>query len=414
MRKGAERKFIEDYDYPLPEERIAKFPLLERSSCKLLCYYPREERFLDTDFHRISELLPSGALLIRNNSRVIRARIFMERATGAKIELFCLSPLCPTSFEQALASTGETTWHCLIGNAKKWKEGTLEKPFVMPDGNSITLFAERSDSAPFEVTFRFDNSQYTFGQILETVGALPIPPYLRRESEVRDLTDYQTVYAIKEGSVAAPTAGLHFTESLLVEVKEKGITVADVTLHVGAGTFLPVKTAEIAEHVMHAEVCSVSRETIEVMLRQHGNIAVVGTTSVRTLESLYYLALNHIDEISSYNDTGHLPHVEQWEPYQDESDSQPNGYDLLEKLLAVMQQRLLTSVSFTTSLFIVPGYQFHFCSLLITNFHQPKSTLLLMIAAFVGEGWREVYRHALDGGYRFLSYGDATLLFPSL
>lgn len=398
---------LEAYNYPLPEEKIAKYPLEDRTSCKLLCYDPQESKLSDTYFSEVPALLSSDCLLLRNNSRVIHARIIMQRETGAKVEIFCLSPATPSSYDKNLSSRGEVSWHCLVGNSKKWKEETLEKEVTMPNGRKIVLSAIRDKEDPFLIHFHFSSSDYSFGEVLDQVGSLPIPPYLGRSTEKSDLTDYQTTYATSEGSVAAPTAGLHFTQDLTEELRHKGLEIADVTLHVGAGTFLPVKGDDVASHIMHSEVCHVNRTTIEALLRHKGNTIAVGTTSVRTLESLYYLALNHLHEITDNPSEEQLPHIDQWEPYQGETE---DSYMLLEKLLERMHELHLETLFFSTALFIIPSYTFHYTSRLITNFHQPKSTLLLMISAFVGEAWKELYKHALESGYRFLSYGDACLL----
>lgn len=399
---------LEEYNYPLPDEKIAKYPLEERTSCKLLCYNPQEREIQDTHFYEAPSLIASDSLLLRNNSRVIHARLQMQRDTGAKIEIFCLSPAQPSSYDENLSSRGEVAWHCLVGNSKKWKSGTLETEVVMPDGNKVILSASRDAEDPFLIHFQFSPSSYCFGDVLDCVGNLPIPPYLGRETEESDLQNYQTIYASSQGSVAAPTAGLHFTESLTEELTKKGVEVADVTLHVGAGTFLPVKGDDVANHVMHSEVCHVSRTIIEALLRHKGSIVAVGTTSVRTLESLYYLALNHIDELTDNPSAEKLPHIDQWEPYQKEHYKE--SHTLLETLLRKMQEQSLEVLFFSTALFIIPGYSFHYTSRLITNFHQPKSTLLLMISAFIGDDWKQLYQHALQNEYRFLSYGDACLL----
>ncbi len=402
---------LETYNYALPNERIAKYPLQDRASCKLLVFDANNNALNDSRFTNIEQFLPADALLIRNNSRVIHARIIMEKATGARIEIFCLNPILPASYDENLATNTQVTWHCLIGNAKKWKNEVLEKVVTMPNGTRVQLQAFRNSNTPFEVTFRFtSNDNVTFGEVLEAVGQLPIPPYLGRATEQSDLSDYQTVYAIKEGSVAAPTAGLHFTPQLVEQIKNDGATVADVTLHVGAGTFLPVKGDNVSEHIMHSEVCSVSLETIKLLLINKKKTIAIGTTSVRTIESLYYVALNHINSINEQHGqcAESIPHINQWEPYN--ALYNPDGYELLQQLIQRMEQFGLQQLLYSTALFIIPGYKFHYTSHLITNFHQPKSTLLLMISAFIGDAWVHVYQHALDNEYRFLSYGDASLL----
>lgn len=405
---------IDDYDYELPDERIAKYPLQDRASCKLLRFDPINCSIEDHIFSDLPSHIDSNSLLVVNNSRVIKARLFMARKSGALIEIFCLSPLNPSSFELALASNSCSVWQCLVGNSRKWKEETLEKTFTMPNGDLVTLSASRNADKPFEITFRISNPDYTFGQILEVVGTLPIPPYLHRNPDAKDLETYQTVYAMCEGSVAAPTAGLHFTDTLFDHLTAKGVHKEEVTLHVGAGTFLPVKSKDISDHEMHSEVCSVSLSTLRQLIKFAGRTTAVGTTSVRTLESLYLLAYNHIDEIKTYASDGRLPHIDQWEAYHHNVKENTSPTEVLTELLRTMEKLGITSISFTTALLIVPGFKFHITNALITNFHQPKSTLLLMIAALVGEHWKKIYRHALQSGYRFLSYGDACLIYPIL
>lgn len=398
---------ISDYNYSLPEERIAKHPLEDRSACKLL--FLKEHTIEDYHFSDLPQLLSGEALLVRNTSKVIKARIFAEKPSGATIELFCLSPLEPASFDRALASTDETTWKCLIGNAKRWKdpEQLLTKSITLADGSLVTLTMQRL--AVDQVRFSWQGADVTFGTLLELVGELPIPPYLKRETEESDLKDYQTVYAALEGSVAAPTAGLHFTDQLLERITAKGVEIADICLHVGAGTFLPVKSEEIGAHEMHRELCSVSQKAIEAMLRKAGNIIAVGTTSVRTIESLYHLAAALYKGTLTSEELLGVPSVQQWQPYESEA-AWPDTQVVLEHLLHTMQQMNIDDLHFFSGLLIAPGYEWHITDALITNFHQPKSTLLLMIAALVGDDWHRVYRHALDNGYRFLSYGDASLL----
>lgn len=395
------------YDYPLQNDRIAKYPLIDRTACKLLCYDAREDFLQDTYFYNLPNLLSEDTLILRNNSRVIHARIEITRDTGARIEIFCLSPHQPSSYEESLSSKGGTiVWRCLVGNSKKWKNTPLKKEVIMPDGGRLCLTATRSLEDPFLIQFQYFPNTYTFGEVLDTVGSLPIPPYLGRDTQESDLKDYQTIYATQKGSVAAPTAGLHFTEKLTNDLLKKGIEVADVTLHVGAGTFLPVKGDDVANHVMHSEVCMVSRTTIETLLKHQETTLAVGTTSVRTLESLYYLAQNHLDELTNNPIESPLPHIDQWEPYLGNKEE---GYSLLKKLLNKMNELHIENLFYSTALFIIPGYNFHYTSQLITNFHQPKSTLLLMISAFIGETWEKIYQYALEHKYRFLSYGDACL-----
>lgn len=404
----AEKLSLESYDYPLPDERIAKFPLEKRDECRLLCYDKGETPITDAVFKELPELLSPDSLLIRNNSRVIHARILMKKPGGAKIEIFCLSPIAPSSYDESLSSTNGTTWRCLIGNAKKWHQETLEKSVTLPDGKEICLKATRDTQDPFAVKFSYNAEGLGFGEVLDAIGTLPIPPYLGRDTEDSDLSDYQTIYAVKDGSVAAPTAGLHFTDEVDNALQKRGITLSEVTLHVGAGTFLPVKGNDIAAHQMHSEICCVTRDTLEAILHHQGRIVAVGTTSVRTIESLYYLAQNHFDEIGNSPTSEHfLPHIGQWEAYEGDREEE---FELIRKLLQKMEGTGLHSLYFSTALFIIPGYRYHYISRLITNFHQPKSTLLLMISAFIGDDWQGIYHHALKEGYRFLSYGDACLL----
>lgn len=405
---AAKRVAIGDYNYPLPEERIAKHPLADRSACKLLV--PGKSGCADYLFSDLPRLLPSDALLVRNTSKVIKARIFAEKPSGAVIELFCLSPVAPSSYDRALAATDQTTWKCLIGNAKRWKDASqvLTKSLLLPDGTRVTLQMEHAGEGGL-IRFSWDNPSITFGSILELIGELPIPPYLKRATEQSDLTDYQTVYASLEGSVAAPTAGLHFTDELLQEITAKGVEICDVCLHVGAGTFLPVKSEEIGAHEMHRELCSVTCNTLQTLLRYMGRIVAVGTTSVRATESLYHLARALYEGQISADELRHVPEIGQWQPYESE-DPAPEASIVLTHLLETMQHLGIDEVHFMSGLLIVPGYEWRIINALITNFHQPKSTLLLMIAALIGPRWREVYRHALDNEYRFLSYGDASLL----
>ncbi|WP_235266288.1 S-adenosylmethionine:tRNA ribosyltransferase-isomerase [Porphyromonas gingivicanis] len=407
MKREIESISMKEYDYLLPDEAIARYPLEDRSSCQLL-HYNRGN--LSTHlFSEIASLLPTNSLLIRNNTRVIRARIYLHKSTGAQIELLCLEPVSPSQYECSLTATESCVWRCMVGNARKWKEGALEREVCFKGENSFTFRAERIEKDL--IRFSWDNPSFSFGHILEQVGILPIPPYLNRATEERDNRDYQTVYAVNKGSVAAPTAGLHFTDREFEQIAQRGIPVADVTLHVGAGTFLPVKSDSIAEHSMHQELCIVERATIEQLLDHTDQIIAIGTTSVRTLESLYYVALNHLDELTTSAEGASLPVVDQWEPYTT-PDSEETTRDLLQRLLFRMQELELSSVVFATTLLIIPGYRFHIVKGLVTNFHQPKSTLLLMIAALLGENWKAMYDYALAHNYRFLSYGDASLLLP--
>ena len=385
---------IADFDYPLSDDRIAKYPLKERDHSKLLHY--KEGAISEARFYNLPDLLPEESLLVINDTRVIRARLVFHRATGSRIEVFCLDPEEPKLYELSLSSRHSCVWHCLVGNAKKWKEPLLS--IALPDGE--TFSAERIDPERGLVRFSW-TGEATFGEMLDRLGELPIPPYLNRQTEESDLTTYQTVYAVREGSVAAPTAGLHFTEEVLRKLTEKGIRIARLTLHVGAGTFLPVKGKTMGEHTMHSEVIRVTRDTLkELYLQKKAGkpIVAVGTTSTRTLESLYYMGGNILKgEDKPY-------HVEQWDPYGDKFE----GISTLQALEALQAEEVLGS----TQLLIEPGFQYRMVDKLITNFHQPHSTLLLLIAALVGDDWRAIYDYALTHDFRFLSYGDSSLLEP--
>lgn len=397
---------IADYDYPLPDERIAKYPLPDRSSSKLLRYQAGQiEEFTFRDLPR---LLPEGAVLVRNNSKVIRARLLFHKDSGARIEIFCLDPASPTSYELSLGERHSCSWHCLIGNAKRFKEGTQLTRLLHREGQGeVTLTAERGEEGI--IHFSWDNDAYTFGELLELMGILPIPPYLGRETEEQDLTTYQTVYAETEGSVAAPTAGLHFTPAVFEELRAQGTPVLDVTLHVGAGTFCPVKADHIGDHEMHAELISVSRSTL-LALREHiGQIIAVGTTSVRTLESLYHLAI----ALRRQPDTPPTAlHVEQWLPYEETAKEELTTEEALDTLLSYLDAQGEDTLVFPTSIIIAPSYRYRVIRGMVTNFHQPHSTLLLLIAALIGDDWHRVYDWALTHDFRFLSYGDSSLLLP--
>ena len=394
---------INDFNYDLPDERIAKFPLAERSSSKLLVY--DNGTISESHFRNVAEYLPEEAMLVFNNTRVVRARIVMHKASGARIEVFCLEPHNPADYERAFAIKGESEWSCIVGNLKKWKEGEIGIDFEY-NGEAHTLRAEIVERGTREHIIRFRwSADCSFGQLLETLGRIPIPPYLNRESEDIDNTRYQTVYARFEGSVAAPTAGLHFTPELISEMREQGFTFEEVTLHVGAGTFLPVKDENAAEHNMHTEHFVITRPTLENILKNAGRIVAVGTTSVRTMESLAALAWR----IKS----GENPDVErvvgQWELY--DIPTEFGCKDVVETLLNYMNDNGLEQLKAATQIMITPlGYRFRIVNYIITNFHQPKSTLLLLVSAYVGDNWKRIYDYALTHGFRFLSYGDSSLL----
>lgn len=393
---------IEDFDYLLPDERIAKYPLEKRSESKLLRHAGGEIE--EYHFYDLPDLLPQGALLVVNDTRVIRARLSFRRTTGSRIEVFCLDPLNPALYEQALAAKHETTWHCLVGNAKKWKESQLTRPLQSGETLTVERVAEQGIEEGEAVRFRWTSEQ-TFGEVLESVGELPIPPYLGRATEESDLSTYQTVYAHLDGSVAAPTAGLHFTPEVLERVRAKGIDLTSVTLHVGAGTFKPVKSPTMAGHVMHSEVIQIQIGTLERLLKQlrtKGIIVSVGTTSTRTLESLYYMG-EHLLEGKEEPFV-----VEQWESY--ERKHTVSTVEAIEALIEHLRVGGAETLIGATRIVIEPGFEFRLVDRLITNFHQPHSTLLLLISAIVGDDWHRIYRYALEHGFRFLSYGDSSIL----
>lgn len=390
---------ISDYNYNLPDERIAKFPLEKRDSSKLLTYVSGN---VSTNvFSSLPEILPANSCLVFNNTRVIQARLEFFKSTGSRIEIFCLEPQEPSSYELSLSSTQSCVWKCMIGNLKKWKGEVLKKEV---GADNLVLEAERLETSGNTSYIKFSwNNGVAFAEVLDLLGELPIPPYLNRKTQESDKTTYQTVYSKVKGSVAAPTAGLHFTPEVISALHTKGIKTMELTLHVGAGTFQPVKAEEIGGHAMHAEKIEVSKEFIQNLIENLGNIVAVGTTSVRTLESLYYLG------VQLHNgDTSLL--VNQWEPY--ESEKVLSAREALEAILNYMEKTQSNILYATTQIMIVPGYKFNIVNVLITNFHQPKSTLLLLLAAFVGEKWRELYEYALNNDYRFLSYGDSSVLIP--
>ena len=393
---------IRDYDYPLPDERIAKFPLTERDSSKLLVY--EGGRISETVFRNLPSLLPEGSLMVFNNTRVIQARLHFrkgEAQDGALIEVFLLEPANPVEYQENFATKGSCSWYCLVGNLKKWKEGPLTRDFKIQNSN-YKLTAERvgTHGTSQEIKFEWDAS-LTWAEVIDAVGELPIPPYLNRKTQESDKTTYQTVYSKIKGSVAAPTAGLHFTKRVLADIDAKGIEREEVTLHVGAGTFRPVKSEDIGGHDMHTEHIAVHRQTIERLLAHNGEAIAVGTTSVRTLESLYYLGVL----ASQGKEDLHVP---QWMPY--EYNDSLSVKDALTALLHYMDERQEKVLHASTQIIIAPGYKYHIVRRMITNFHQPQSTLLLLVSAFIGEGWHDVYDYALNHDFRFLSYGDSSML----
>lgn len=395
---------IDDYNYELPDSRIAKYPLKERDSSKLLVY--KGGNIIDANFKDISTYLPKDSLMIFNNTKVIQARLIFQKETGARIEIFCLEPHTPSDYLSNFQQTESCTWLCLVGNSKKWKEGNLQQEIEI-ENKSILLRAERvgrmNDSS--EIRFSWNDSSITFADILEAVGELPIPPYLNRKTEESDLKTYQTVYSKIIGSVAAPTAGLHFTPQVLADIREQGIEEEEITLHVGAGTFKPVQANEIGGHDMHSELISVRKEVIERLLAQKDRkVIAVGTTSVRTLESIYYLGVI----LAENKQTDHL-FVNQWRPYDNEA--LLTKEEALKNVLNYLEQTEQNILIAHTAIIIAPGYQYKIVDAIVTNFHQPKSTLLLLVSAFVkGKNWEKIYQHALESNYRFLSYGDSSLL----
>ncbi len=395
---------IKDYDYDLPAERIAQHPVNERDGSQLLIY--RDEKIIKDTFSNIDEYLPPDSLLVFNNTRVIRARILFRKATGAVIEILCLEPLLPSDYELSFASKESVEWRCIAGNLKKWKNGVLKTPFSY-DGKQYILMAEKlmSDGDTVHIKFSWNSVEIDFGEVIEATGHIPLPPYINRRDEEEDAERYQTVYSSIRGSVAAPTAGLHFTQKVLEKIRDRSIKMTELTLHVGAGTFQPVKTSNIYEHVMHCEHFSIDARALGLIIENPGKIIPVGTTSVRTLESLYWLGAKLIRNPA---DSFPCLSLGQWEA--DEMVTDIPVRDSLEALLNYMKTRNLFFLSAETSIMIVPGYKFRITNGMVTNFHQPCSTLLLLISAFTGKKWKEIYTFALENGFRFLSYGDSSLL----
>ena len=392
---------IDRFDYPLPDERIAKYPLAERDHSKLLVYQNgtvQEDRF----FH-IGRYIAPHSLLVYNNTRVIQARIVFHKPSGARIEVFCLEPLDPRDYQLALGSMSGCTWKCMVGNLKKWKQGVLTLPFTISD-TTYTLTAERlaTQGNTHQIRFSWDAPDTSFAEILNLLGELPIPPYLNRATEESDKRTYQTVYSRIQGSVAAPTAGLHFTTALLDQLRADGLEMAEVTLHVGAGTFQPVKVADANEHIMHTEIIAVPVSTLRIVKQRLGHNVSVGTTSMRTLESLYWLGLRVLKGQTSDM------RVEQFEPYL--TDSNVPAEQAIDALIDYLEQTNQNTLHAETQIMIRPGYIFRIVDQLITNFHQPRSTLLLLVSAFVGGDWQTIYRYALSHDFRFLSYGDSSIL----
>ena len=398
---------IDDYNYVLPDERIAKFPIALRDHSKLLVY--NHGAVSDDVFYHLPAYLPHGALMIFNNTKVIQARLHFMKETGALIEVFLLEPVEPADYEQMFQTTGHCAWLCMIGNLKKWKNGALKRAFDI-SGHHLILTATQGgmQGTSHWINFDWDNDKVSFAEILETVGELPIPPYLNRETQESDKVTYQTVYSKIKGSVAAPTAGLHFTDDVLRALDEHGIDREELTLHVGAGTFKPVKSEEIEDHEMHSEFISVRKQTLEKLIRHGAKAIAVGTTSVRTLESLYYIGLKIAENPDASEED---LHVCQWGPYEP-GDVSLTPVESLQYIVDYLDRHELPTLQTSTQIIIAPGYQYKIVKMLVTNFHQPKSTLLLLVSAFVKGDWRKIYDYALSNDFRFLSYGDSSLLIP--
>lgn len=417
---------ISDYNYDLPDERIAKFPIAQRDHSKLLVY--KHGEVSDDVFHHLPTYLPQGALMIFNNTKVIQARLHFRKETGALIEVFLMEPAEPTDYELMFQTTGHCSWLCMIGNLKKWKEGTLKRDFeikchkltlsaTMRRGDALGSEAQKmvakGGGTNYWVDFDWDNDKVSFAEILEAVGELPIPPYLNRKTEESDKTTYQTVYSKIKGSVAAPTAGLHFTDAVLKDLDAHGIDREEVTLHVGAGTFKPVKSLEIEGHQMHTEYIVVHRRSLEKLIKHECRVIAVGTTSVRTIESLYYMGV-HLLKHPEANEED--LHVKQWDPYElSEDGNLVDGITPMQAIRAIidyLDRNGLEALHSSTQIIIAPGYQYKIVKMLVTNFHQPQSTLLLLVSAFLKGDWKKVYDYALSHDFRFLSYGDSSLLIP--
>lgn len=417
---------ISDFNYDLPDARIAKFPIPERDHSKLLLYKSGE--VTEDVFYNLPKYLPKGALMVFNNTKVIQARIHFRKETGSLIEVFLMEPAAPTDYELMFQTTGKCSWLCMVGNLKKWKEGSLHRDFEIK-GHKFTLTATilrgedlneeqkkmtaHSGGTNYWIDFEWDTDKITFAEILETVGELPIPPYLNRETQESDKISYQTVYSKIKGSVAAPTAGLHFTDKVLADIDAMGIVRDEVTLHVGAGTFKPVKSVEIDGHEMHTEFIVVHRHTFERLLEHNCEAIAVGTTSVRTLESLYYMGV-YLDKHPDASEE--KLHVKQWDPYEyGRNGGLIDGISpkkAIQNILDYLNSNHLEALHSSTQIIIAPGYEYKIVKFLITNFHQPQSTLLLLVSAFVKGDWRTIYKYALAHDFRFLSYGDSSLLIP--
>lgn len=395
---------IDNYTYDLPDERIAKYPLEKRDESKLLHY--QDGKIEEGIFKQLPDIVSPNTLLVYNNTKVIRARMLFYKETGAKIEIFCLEPHEPSDYALSFQQTERVVWRSMVGGAKKWKDDVLKMD--LPNGVVLTADKVGRDHGDFLIEFSWDNADLTFSDVIEQSGNIPIPPYLNRKSEESDLSDYQTVYAKYKGSVAAPTAGLHFTDEVLDKLRALGVTTDEVTLHVGAGTFQPVKASQMEDHNMHTETIAVSLSTIKQLRSKLEKVIAVGTTSVRTLESLYWIGNLFVQgKIESPQDA----HLDQWTPYNDDVKNSPDI--VLEALEQWMEKNDVDVLHASTQIIIAPGYTFRIIAGMLTNFHQPTSTLLLLVSALVGEDWRKIYDYALANDFRFLSYGDSSLLMKN-
>lgn len=396
---------IAEYDYDLPEARIAQYPSVERDTSRLLLF--DGQNIASDIFRNIDKYIPSASLLVFNNTKVIRARLLFQKESGAGIEIFCLEPLSPAVYEVSFSSKPPVEWKCIIGNLKKWKTGKLSLRFYLNNAKH-ELNAEKicPEGEAWRIRFSWDNKDLSFNDVIEASGHIPLPPYISRDEENIDTERYQTVYSEIRGSVAAPTAGLHFTENVLRKLSDNGIGKTNITLHVGAGTFQPVRASDISEHEMHCEHFFVTKETINELIENHGRIIAVGTTSVRTLESLYWLGSKIIHRRKGGTDD---LKIDQWDPYF--SDREISAKESLNALSEFMLINNYQAIEASTRIMIIPGYKFRMINGMVTNFHQPRSTLLLLVAAWTGTSWHKIYKYALENGFRFLSYGDSSLLF---
>ena len=392
---------MQEFSYELPDEKIAKYPLSQRDQSKLLVW--KNQSIQETIFENCVDYLPENSILVFNNTRVIHARLFFRKETGAKIEIFCLEPVQPADYQISFQQKQSVVWKCMVGNSKKWKSGILSREIIINNKN-IKIEAKKTAQTgqTFDIEFTW-NKNVSFAEIIENAGELPIPPYLNRETEESDEKTYQTVYAKIDGSVAAPTAGLHFTGEVVNQLPSKNISTHEITLHVGAGTFQPVKSETISEHNMHHELVIIQKKTMESFIQNTGEIIAVGTTSVRSLESLYWIGL----QLENQKFNPQKPEVLQWEPY--ETEKTIDSKKALQNILNYLNENQKNELQFSTQIIILPGYSFQIISGMFTNFHQPQSTLLLLIGAFLGEHWKSVYSYALQNNFRFLSYGDSNL-----